>query len=250
MRVGWSCLLAGSLGLFAAGASAQEPLDDLARRHFESGVAYLQESDHANALRAFNKAYELSKRPEILLNIATVQERLGALSQAIDALTRYLDAAPEGEHAETARLRIENLRKRLDEEQTAAPAEGPAPGQPPPSAPSPSPDRPPAREPNRTPAYVTFGVSGALGVGAIVTGVLASSKHRDLESSCAPGCSESQVSSGRTLAWTSTILTGLFVVGAGVGTVLWVTADGPERPARRKLGVALGPTSATAVWKF
>src|SRR3954468_7689542 len=65
--------LAGSLRVAAAlacagclcGATvhAQSTADDLARRHFDSGVAYLEESDYDNALKAFQKAYDLSKRP-------------------------------------------------------------------------------------------------------------------------------------------------------------------------------------------
>src|SRR5438045_6655545 len=64
--------LASCIGLLSAAGQAQSTSDDLARRHFESGAAYLEESDYDNALKAFEKAYELSKRPEILLNIATV----------------------------------------------------------------------------------------------------------------------------------------------------------------------------------
>lgn len=64
-------------------AGADEAADELARRHFESAAAYLEESDYDNALKAFEKACELSRRPEILLNIATVDERLGDWSAAI-----------------------------------------------------------------------------------------------------------------------------------------------------------------------
>src|SRR5262245_44296670 len=51
--------------------------DENARIHYESGAAYLKQSDNENALREFQAAYSLSKRPELLLNIATVFERMG-----------------------------------------------------------------------------------------------------------------------------------------------------------------------------
>src|SRR5437763_644475 len=128
------CCLA-LLGAHAT-ASAQSSSDDLARRHFESGAAYLEESDYDNALQAFQKAYDLSKRPEILLNIATVHERKAELSPAIDSLTQFLGVAPPNDpHIDAVKLRIENLRKRLAD----APA-GATSGSPPPSAaPAPAP---------------------------------------------------------------------------------------------------------------
>src|SRR5262245_7648948 len=107
----------GALVLIPARAAAQDPsADDLARRHFDSGAAYLQESDYENALKAFQKAYELSKRPAILINIATVEERRGNLDGAIQALKSYLELEPNGEHVETTKLRLQNLEKRASEQ--------------------------------------------------------------------------------------------------------------------------------------
>src|SRR3954469_4123063 len=107
--VGAAVALACSVWLCGVTSHAQSTSDDLARRHFDSGVAYLEESDYDNALKAFQKAYELSKRPEILLNIATVHERQGALPSAVAALKGYLEASPQGQHVETVKLRIQNL---------------------------------------------------------------------------------------------------------------------------------------------
>ena len=101
-----------ALALATGPAMAQDSPDELARRHFESGVAYLQESDYDNALKAFEKAYELSKRPEILLNIATVYERRSDLKNAVTALEQYLEVAPQGDQRGTVESRIANLKKR------------------------------------------------------------------------------------------------------------------------------------------
>ncbi|HMJ16431.1 MAG TPA: tetratricopeptide repeat protein, partial [Polyangiaceae bacterium] len=102
---------AAVLTLNGAARAQEASADELARRHFESGVAYLQESDYANALKAFEKSYELSKRPEILLNIATVHERQGNLRLAVTTLQQYLATAPGDERTVTIENRIRNLEK-------------------------------------------------------------------------------------------------------------------------------------------
>src|SRR4051812_23650758 len=140
--------LAFALALLSSSGHAQSTSDDLARRHFESGVAYLEESDYDNSLKAFEKAYELSKRPEILLNIATVHERKSDLPGAITALKSYLSAAPQGEHAETVKLRIQNLEKRVQEQSaSAAPPAGADTAPPPPPPPNGAATKPPAPAP-------------------------------------------------------------------------------------------------------
>ena len=100
------------------------------------------------------------------------------------------------------------------------------------------------------PAYIAFGVAGLAAGGALVTGILANGEHSDLEDTCAPNCSDDEVSSGKTLAWVSTGLTGGAIVGAGVGLVLFLTASSPsEEQARTKtpwLDVSVGPRGSTA----
>lgn len=259
-----ACLCALVLATPSA-AWAQGTPDELARRHFDSGAAYLEESDYDNALKAFEKAYELSKRPEILLNIATVLERKGDLRGAVSALERYLEAAPSGEHAETVKLRIQNLQKRIDEQAASEPAPAPAP-EPAPAqapapapavAPAPSPSPPPAPEPrpNRLPAVIAFGIGGLAAGGAVVTGVLASSEYDDAEKSCSPRCSDAQVRDGKTLALTSTILTGVAAVGVGVGLTLWLTSSpsaesGAGTPRLRVGMLPAGHAGADATFRF
>jgi tetratricopeptide (TPR) repeat protein len=243
-------------------AAAQTASDDLARRHFDSGVAYLEESDLENALKAFTKAYELSKRPAILLNIATVEERRGDLNAAITALDRYLAAEPKGAHAETTRLRIQNLQKRVENEpapEAPPPASEPAPSPapppaaaPPPPAPAPPPPSPPPAEVDDGPpisVYFAFGVGGAATLTAVLTGILANTEYEAAKARCAPTCLESEVSTGKTLALVSTITTGVAIVGVGAGVALLLasskgssatrvelraqaSADGPRATAR------------------
>jgi tetratricopeptide (TPR) repeat protein len=258
--------LACSVWLGSATGHAQSTSDDLARRHFDSGVAYLEESDYDNALKAFQKAYELSKRPEILLNVATVHERKSDLASAVAALKGYLEAAPQGEHVETVKLRIQNLEKRISEQDKAKAAEsapGVAPAPPPPTssrapaapAPVPAPSAGPRREePNRMPAFISLGVGGVLAGASVVTGLVAKSKYDDAKSSCGPSCSDSQLSSSRTFAITSTVLTGAAVLGVGLGVALLLTTDDPEPVGKGapRFDLALGPkaAAASAAWSF
>jgi tetratricopeptide (TPR) repeat protein len=230
---------AGVLATSALARSQEQgTADELAHRHFESGAAYLQESDYDNARKEFQRAYDLSKRPAILLNLATVEERAGNVDAAISALEQYLAAEPQGEHAETARLRLANLQKRkaqvgADAGTTAEPSPDGGAAAPPGdagAAPAPvaAPSLPPpeAKSEANIPAYVLLGIGGVSAVAAAVTGYLADSEWRHARDTCSPHCSDTELSSGRTLAWTSTALTGVAVVGVGVGLTLLLTSGG------------------------
>lgn len=260
--------LASAVWLVTLTGHAQSTSDDMARRHFDSGVAYLEESDYESALKAFQKAYELSKRPEILLNIATVHERQSDLPSAVASLRAYLEAAPQGEHAETVKLRIQNLEKRIQEQENAkqaAAAPAPAPAPPPPgaaAAPAPQP-APPATtapvaksQPNRLPAFVSLGVGGLMGGAALVTGLIANAKYQDAKDSCGHRCSDDRISGSRTFAITSTVLTGAAVLGVGLGVgLLFATdseGDNVARGGKPRVDVALGPrvAAASAAWSF
>jgi tetratricopeptide (TPR) repeat protein len=236
-------------------ARADDAADELARRHFDSGAAYLEESDYENALKAFQKAYDLSKRPEILLNVATVQERRGDLAAAITALRDYLQAAPSSDRADTTRLRIQNLEKRLSTSPSpapapaAAPAPAPtaAPAPAPAAAPAPAPPPPPPPEPNYLPAYIALSAGGAGALTAVITGILAKSKYERTKDRCSPNCTDSDIASAQSMALVSTIATGVAVVGAGVGITLLLTAT-PSASATKapELRVALGPFGPAA----
>ena len=251
----------GALAVVPARALAQTASsDDLARRHFDSGAAYLQESDYENALKAFQKAYELSKRPAILINIATVEERRGNLEGAITALKTYLELEPTGEHAETTKLRLQNLEKRASEQAVPPPvAPVPAPA-PTPAAPPPAPEKSAAKPaaaapkdegaPDRMPAYVAFGIGGVAALGAVVTGIMANSEYQNAKKDCSPACTDSELASGRTLATVSTIATGVAVIGAGFGVVLWLTTPSETAASSALVRVGLGSGGPRAEASF
>ncbi len=275
-RLGGLCFVVAFL--WCMPAFGQPTRDELARKHFESGAAYLQQSDYESALREFESAYELSPRPELLLNIATVYERMGKLDEAVQALGRYLAAAPDGEHAETVQLRIDNLNKRRQErDQEAEPTQPPAPpaladanppapstpletthSEPPP-APAPTlPGPPPPSESRSSTGFtvaLVLGGAGLAAIGATVTGLMANAEYGDLEGSCKPNCTDDQVSRGKNLALASTLLTGVAVVGAAAGVTLWLWSPADEVPvasATPELSVVagVGGARADARWRF
>src|SRR5262245_38791742 len=188
-RERWVTALVCSFVL-AAGTARADSADEMAHKHFESGAAYLEQADYESALREFTAAYNLSKRAEVLLNVATVYERMNKLQDAVGSLEQYLAADPQGEHAETVKIRIENLKKRISAEPAPAPASAPPPASSPPPSPSPSTTPAPAAHSSKTPAYVLRATGGALAIGSVVTGIMAKSEHSNAEKTCSPNCSD------------------------------------------------------------
>jgi hypothetical protein len=222
-------------------AVAQSTADDMARRHFESATAYMDQADYEGALREFKKAFELSSRPEMLINVATAEERLGDLAATVATLSRYLELDPSGERAETVRIRLANLKARLEAKrgaETQAAATAPEPTAAPATKPAPTPANEAAPSPYRLPGWILIGVAGASAVGAGITGAIALAEHSDAKDSCSPGCTDSQLSAGRTMSLTSTVLTGVAVVAGGVGVVLLLSGGGSDEG--QKASVALG----------
>ncbi len=272
----WVCAFV----LIASSGAAQTTADDLAHTHFESGAAYLEQADYESALREFSAAYDLSKRPEILINMATVYERMGQLDQAVTSLQHFLDQAPNDPHADTIKIRVENLKKRLADKsatapgaavpaaETVPPATTAAPATPPPPVATAAPPAPvtappaateatpptPTHHGSRVPAYVLFAAGGAFAVGSVITGILAANQHSHDKSTCSPDCSDSQLSSGRTLAATSTVLTGAAIVAGAVGTVLFFGNAHEDEATSTKprvgIGAAPGTVAASASFRF
>ena len=101
----------------AGTAHAQDSTDDeRARLHFSAGRSYYEEGNYEQALVEFQRAYDLSHRDVLLVNIANAQERLGQWREASATLERFVASLPEGdEQRPTLSRRIENLRSRADQ---------------------------------------------------------------------------------------------------------------------------------------
>lgn len=247
-------------------------LDERAQRHWGSGMAYLDEDDYPKALEAFEKAYELSGRPRILLAIAVTHERRGDLGQAIATLDEYLRLAPGADNATSIRAHRDELQAQHDEQlQQISEAKRAEASAEPAAYPvsettsdwsattTPSADQTPSAPHSSNLRWTAFGVGVASGVAATVSGLLAWNKYGQLEDGCGASglCSNAETQSAHTMAWVSTVLSGVAVVGLGIG--IWLTLDESDAPnvghanaQRVHVGLAYRPSglSSEVSWSF
>ncbi|MEL6347684.1 MAG: hypothetical protein AAFV53_31550 [Myxococcota bacterium] len=152
------------LTLVASGQTQDD--NDRARQFYENGAILYDEGRYEDAILAWQEAWELSKRPLLLFNIANAQERLGLWRDALETLNRYRVYA-KVEERERLDRRIANLERRLAEE-TPSPVpvtpEETAPVSPEPVAVEPQVDStlPVEQTPNRwlAPSALTLGAAG------------------------------------------------------------------------------------------
>ena len=108
-------------------------------------------------------------------------------------------------------------------------------------------DTPAGKPPGRTRTYALFGIGAAGIVVGSVTGVLSLTKASSAHCTndvCPPG-KESDVSSAKTLAWTSDIAFGIGIAGVAVASVFYFTAphDAPAKASASALRIVGGPTA-------
>jgi tetratricopeptide (TPR) repeat protein len=94
----------------AAGPSER---DGEARRLYEAGVVAFDDGTFEAALSLFQRAYELSPRPQMLYNIGSAADRLRQNTIALEAFQAYLEALPEADNANGVRRRVELLEAQI-----------------------------------------------------------------------------------------------------------------------------------------
>lgn len=202
---GAAALLAAALafGVMEPHAEAQPKTektaaDIRARELFTKGDAAYAEGRYEEALAAFQEAYDLSSRPQLLFNISNALERLGRYAEALDALEKYL-ASGKAKDKDVVQKRIANLKKRVEEKREAdriakekeeeerrrreeeeKRKREEAAGQ---RVPTEGGNAPPQPEKSALPV-VLMGTGGALAVTGAVFGVLALSARSEAESGC------------------------------------------------------------------
>lgn len=192
-----------ALLLYAAPAAAQTGADlEVAKQQFLLGKTYYEQAAYTKALKAFKESYQLSKRADLLYNIARCYESLAQLPEAITHYQRYLKDMGKTDAMIEARIR--NLQARIDA-QRKPPIKPPdkTPDKTPTTQPVKTPDKTPATQPvvpDKTPpppsggiSWMTYGGWGLVGVGAImvtvgiVYGVKAKNQNSLLEDAYALG---------------------------------------------------------------
>jgi hypothetical protein len=248
-----ACLM-WSLGPSAVAAQERAPdvdaseLETEARARFSLGQLYYAQARFADAAREFEAAYASHPHPLLLHNIYLSRRDMGDVSGATDALTRYLATATDLSASDRRVLerRLVVMQHQLESAAPLPPTE-PEPEQPvdtvveagptgdvhEPSAP----EADLAAEPRSTApaqtgddglmigAITSFSLAGAAVITLSITGGLAMGERDRLASSCAPACSDDEVSTARTLGAVTDVGIGVASVAAAAGILLAVLAS-------------------------
>jgi tetratricopeptide (TPR) repeat protein len=97
----------------------ESPHDREARGLFKAGEAAFSEGRFDAAIEYFQRAYELSHRPILLLNIASAADRMRNDALSLEALEHYLADVPDAENRGQIEARITILREQLAQKERA-----------------------------------------------------------------------------------------------------------------------------------
>jgi hypothetical protein len=185
--------------------AVEDPDTEIARRHYERGLALYDARDYRSALSEFEAARQTHPAPELTFNIARCHDRLEERRAAAEGYEEYLRAQPYSPDAAALRARIAELAVR----------DGLRPGSPAPSG---------ARPHRRIAAPVTLAVTAVV-VAAVAGGLLggAEQQYDGLKQTCSP-CTVSRTAPFLQLAGASY---GLFAGAGAIAIVdvgLWIAA--------------------------
>lgn len=99
-------------------AGRTEPRLAEAKKLFEDGADAYAQGNYEAAIAAWEKSYEISKKPLIFESIANAYERLGEPKKAREYLARWREVAPPEEH-DILDARLKNLDARAAREEQA-----------------------------------------------------------------------------------------------------------------------------------
>lgn len=259
-----AALLLAPLAQAQGGVIDMEGMSDQeAKSHFKVAKSLYEAGRFAEAAREFERAYQLSQKPDLLYNVYVAYRDATDLPNATDALRRFLAVAqiePDVRVNLEARLRaMEEADARSAAPATTAPQSPPA-AQPPASPPEPAPAVQPA--PPEASAgtaelsldshasiapYVLMGLGGAALVAGAITAGVAAGQIGDIEDSCPDDLCPAEfdldherdnASSLRTVAFA--LLGGGVVLGAGGLTWLLLDAGGAREERTPSAAVRCG----------
>lgn len=99
----------------APSPDAREGEDAAARLLYESGAEALQNGDYQTALDRFQQAYSLSRRPQLLYNIGTTQDRLRRDREALASFRQFLAEVPDHPRRPEVEARVRALETAIAE---------------------------------------------------------------------------------------------------------------------------------------
>jgi tetratricopeptide repeat protein len=238
--------------LFAAVAPAYAITeeDERAKAHFLAGQSYYDQASYADALREFNEAYRISKRPALLYNLARCYEALEQYSDAVKMLERYLAEDPETSDRTAVETRIANLKER----QAAAALKTPA--EPPPATqPQPPPVAPPPAQRKRLATWIVGGIGVAALAAALGTGLASQLTYNELKNKCTgsvcdPGTvanAQTKIDGGKKLALATDVLWPIGAAAVVTGVVLFFI-EGRHRKEHASIAPLVGPSTGGLVF--
>jgi tetratricopeptide (TPR) repeat protein len=222
MRIAFALSLLFSVAAHGDKTSAE------ARALYDKAIAHYDLADYDTAITEFKQAYELSKEPGLLFNLAQAHRLKKDWALALHFYKTYLELKPNAANRADAEAQMAKMQHELDNAPPPPPPEVTPPPPPPEVAPPPPPPEvkppPPPRflHTRRGKATVAFATLAALSLaGSAVTGGLALWTRSRYDSGCSSGdCSHSLYATGRTEAITTDVLIGVGVVAALTATLI------------------------------
>jgi Tetratricopeptide repeat len=162
------CLLAALVLAVASPARGNDSATEQARQHYEIGTRQYDLGHWDDAIREFEKAYELRPDPNFLYNMAQAYRRKGDPKRALDLYRNYLIKTPKSPLRPEIEERIKSLQKQIDDAASAAPVQPALEPTVPPPAPIPAllPGPADVSPPAETPAMSSPPAEPALPAGA------------------------------------------------------------------------------------
>ena len=157
-----------------AGAAHADSDGSDARELYQKGMAHYDLGDYAQAVAEFKHAYELTRAPRLLFDIAQAQRLEHRYDDALDSYVSYLRLEPDAPNRVDVAARIAELSRLLREQSAQPPPVEHAPS-PPDAVAAPAPTRTPAGPPptRRSRALIVGGAIAASAGLALVGGAIA-----------------------------------------------------------------------------
>jgi tetratricopeptide (TPR) repeat protein len=204
-----------------------------ARALYDKANAHYDLAEYDTAIAEFKQAYELTREPALLFNIAQSYRLKKDYEQALQLYQTYLELDPDAPNRRDAEAQIRKMKEALKaapRPDTATPTP-PAPAVPPPPSPvvAPPPDAttpsPPRRSFVHTPRGQATIAIAAVGAAALIaaagTGGEALALRSRYDASCASGsCDGGVYSRGHSLAIATDVLISVGVVAAVTATIV------------------------------
>ncbi len=221
---------------------------ELARKLYADGSALYDQADYAGAIAAFERAYTAYPAPAFLFNLAQAERQLGPArcQAALDYYERYRQAPESAADREEVGVHIAEMRGCVNAATASAKEHAAAPPAAPPKVREADPSRAAARP--IPPAAFALGAVGIVGFATFGTlAVLGENKRGDLERSCSPACSPSEVQPLKTKFLIADI--GLAVGAVSLGAAGYLVLSRPVVTQSRASGLADG-AQLSLVGKF